>query len=113
MRVDRVAVVGFRSLPGVVVDCLSYWLRFLARQIPFRLYRCCDGIVPLSCALRMVWRAHSYLFLGWLFNLLPYLAVTRQAFCYHYMPALHYAEVLLPLWLQGVVPYRFHKPLFM
>ena len=30
-------------------------------------------------------------------NLLPYIAVNRSAFCYHYMPALMYAEVLSAL----------------
>ena len=30
-------------------------------------------------------------------NLLPYIAVNRSAFCYHYMPALMYAELLSAL----------------
>jgi dolichyl-phosphate-mannose-protein mannosyltransferase len=54
----------------------------------------------------------SYLFFGWLFNLLPYLAVTRQAFVYHYMPGLFYAQLLITVWLEGVVPAAWHVHLF-
>ena len=54
----------------------------------------------------------SYLFFGWLFNLLPYLAVTRQAFVYHYMPGLFYAQLLVTRWLEAVVPAAYHVHLF-
>ena len=47
-----------------------------------------------------------------MFNLLPYLAVTRQAFCYHYIPGLFYAQVLLPRYLQGVLPWKLQPVVF-
>jgi dolichyl-phosphate-mannose-protein mannosyltransferase len=39
-----------------------------------------------------------------MFNLLPYLAVTRQAFIYHYMPALFYGVLLLCIAIEVAVP---------
>jgi dolichyl-phosphate-mannose--protein O-mannosyl transferase len=48
----------------------------------------------------------SFLFLGWLFNLLPYIAVTRQAFVYHYLPGLFFAQLLTTQLLEGLVPLR-------
>jgi dolichyl-phosphate-mannose-protein mannosyltransferase len=47
---------------------------------------------------------HSYCFAAYVFNLLPYLGVSRQAFVYHYMPALYYASILLGLLIDGCVP---------
>ena len=37
---------------------------------------------------------HSFCLVAYMWNLLPYLGVTRQAFIYHYMPGLHYASLL-------------------
>jgi dolichyl-phosphate-mannose-protein mannosyltransferase len=45
-----------------------------------------------------------YCFLAYMFNLLPYLGVTRQAFIYHYMPALSYAMFVTGILLQLTVP---------
>ena len=42
--------------------------------------------------------------LAYMFNLLPYLGVSRQAFIYHYMPALYYASLLLGLVIDCVLP---------
>jgi dolichyl-phosphate-mannose--protein O-mannosyl transferase len=52
------------------------------------------------------------MFLAWLFNLLPYLAVTRQAFVYHYMPGLFYAQLLITRWLEAVLPPKSHIHVF-
>ena len=46
----------------------------------------------------------SYCFAAYAFNLLPYLGVSRQAFVYHYMPALYYAGFLLGLTLESSLP---------
>jgi len=40
-----------------------------------------------------------FLFSGWALNLLPYFAVSRPAFLYHYLPALYYALLLSGLTL--------------
>ena len=39
----------------------------------------------------------AFCVLTYALNLLPYIAVNRSAFCYHYMPALMYAELLSAL----------------
>jgi dolichyl-phosphate-mannose-protein mannosyltransferase len=45
----------------------------------------------------------TYLFCGWLLNLLPYIGVKRAAFLYHYLPGLIYG-VLLTAWLVDRFP---------
>ena len=54
----------------------------------------------------------SFLFLGWLFNLLPYIAVTRQAFVYHYLPGLFFAQLLSTQLLEGLLPSSWHVPVY-
>lgn len=39
-------------------------------------------------------RTSTFLFWGWLINLLPYILVDRSAFVYHYLPGLIYAQLL-------------------
>eukprot|EP00177_Eucheuma_denticulatum_P005033 GFKZ01009162.1.p1 GENE.GFKZ01009162.1~~GFKZ01009162.1.p1 ORF type:complete len:512 (+),score=24.51 GFKZ01009162.1:179-1714(+) len=39
-------------------------------------------------------RTCTFLFWGWLINLLPYILVDRSAFVYHYLPGLIYAQLL-------------------
>lgn len=39
-------------------------------------------------------RSGTFLFWGWLINLLPYILVDRSAFVYHYLPGLIYAQLL-------------------
>jgi hypothetical protein len=55
------------------------------------------GVVPLE-PLRSSWRAAAGFFglclIGYAANLLPYAAVARSTFVYHYMPALLFAELL-------------------
>ncbi len=51
----------------------------------------------------------SFCFVAYLCNLLPYLAVTRQAFIYHYMPGLHYASLLTALVIDMLVPVRWQR----
>jgi dolichyl-phosphate-mannose--protein O-mannosyl transferase len=41
----------------------------------------------------------SFLFAGWLLNLMPYMAVERSSFIYHYMPGLLYGELLTALFI--------------
>jgi dolichyl-phosphate-mannose--protein O-mannosyl transferase len=55
--------------------------------------------------------ACSFLALGWFFNLVPYVAVRRQAFVYHYMPALVFAQLLVTVLVEGVVPPSWHRVL--
>ena len=55
----------------------------------------------LLTALCCVLVSLSFCFTAYVFNLLPYLGVTRQAFIYHYMPALYYASLLLGLMIDG------------
>jgi dolichyl-phosphate-mannose--protein O-mannosyl transferase len=43
--------------------------------------------------------ARSFAFVAWIFNLLPYVAVARSSFIYHYMPGLLYAQLLTALWI--------------
>jgi dolichyl-phosphate-mannose-protein mannosyltransferase len=56
--------------------------------------------------------ACSFLALGWFFNLVPYVAVKRQAFVYHYMPALVFAQLLVTVLVEGVVPPSWHRVTF-
>jgi dolichyl-phosphate-mannose--protein O-mannosyl transferase len=72
-------------------------------------FSCCDILMSglnrcRACVCYLLSFDVRFLFFGWLFNLLPYIAVTRQAFVYHYMPGLLFAEILVPLWLQGALP---------
>lgn len=39
-------------------------------------------------------RTCTFLFFGWIINLLPYILVDRSAFVYHYLPGLIYAQLL-------------------
>ncbi len=50
------------------------------------------------------YHAPSFCFAAYAFNLLPYLGVSRQAFIYHYMPALFYAGLLLGLSIETLLP---------
>lgn len=43
---------------------------------------------------------------GYWVNILPYLAVSRSCFVYHYMPALLYAEMMAGLILDQLLPKR-------
>ncbi|KAJ8905497.1 hypothetical protein NDN08_002004 [Rhodosorus marinus] len=45
---------------------------------------------------------------AWILNLLPYMAVERSAFLYHYLPGLYYAQILLGVVVAGLpkVPRR-------
>jgi dolichyl-phosphate-mannose--protein O-mannosyl transferase len=52
----------------------------------------------------------SFCFVAYCCNLLPYLGVTRQAFIYHYMPALHYASLMAAVVVEMVVPARLRGP---
>jgi dolichyl-phosphate-mannose--protein O-mannosyl transferase len=45
-----------------------------------------------------------YCFAGYALNLLPYLGVTRQAFVYHYMPALYYGSILVGVLMDMLLP---------
>ena len=46
--------------------------------------------------------AVSYLVVGYVANLMPYIAVNRAAFIYHYMPALLYGEILAGVLLDRI-----------
>lgn len=48
----------------------------------------------------------SFLFIGWIMNLAPYIAVARSCFAYHYMPGLLYAELLYCV-LVNAIPGRY------
>mmetsp|Transcript_39077 Transcript_39077/g.154829 ORF Transcript_39077/g.154829 Transcript_39077/m.154829 type:complete len:94 (+) Transcript_39077:1615-1896(+) len=45
---------------------------------------------------------------AWILNLLPYMAVERSAFLYHYLPGLYYVQILLGVLVAGLakVPRR-------
>jgi dolichyl-phosphate-mannose-protein mannosyltransferase len=57
------------------------------------------GTTASPAASRLL-HAGWFCFFAYLFNLLPYLGVTRQAFIYHYMPALMYAMLIAGCVLQ-------------
>lgn len=58
---------------------------------------------PFFCAI-------AFCLCGYACNLLPYLAVSRSCFIYHYMPALMYGQIAAGLLLEQVVPRKWHLP---
>jgi dolichyl-phosphate-mannose--protein O-mannosyl transferase len=58
---------------------------------------------PLVVYFRAHWRAWApslfFVLAGWLLNLLPYAAINRTTFAYHYMPALVYGNLLVALFV--------------
>lgn len=55
-------------------------------------------------ALRRFFPTTLYCLLVYIANLMPYVAVKRSCFIYHYMPALMYGEILAGLTLDELVP---------
>lgn len=87
--------------PFVVWSCLAGVISFVLINAWRKRY---SGSGPVDPVFSRVNRAGWYCFLGYVFNLLPYLGVTRQAFVYHYMPALYYAAFVTGAVLQLSVP---------
>ncbi|CAN8074108.1 unnamed protein product [Agarophyton chilense] len=109
---SRWQIVYLLCNPVVCVSCAFFVLAFalirmLCIRYPILLYR--PHLVS-SVHKQHFFGTGTFLFFGWLLNLLPYLLVDRSAFVYHYLPALMYAQLLsalvvdqLPVRLKGFV----------
>ncbi len=61
---------------------------------------------PVGVALNQKWKRSSgrllFCLAAYALNLLPYIAVSRSAFLYHFMPALMYSQIIAALFLDQV-----------
>lgn len=97
--------------PIVCWTCGAFVAIFLLGRLFAVRYRDVKAIKVLHRqSFRYALRTSTFLFWGWLINLLPYILVDRSAFVYHYLPGLIYAQLLagvltdmLPLKLRIVV----------
>ena len=100
---DKAAVYLF-SNPleawGILVAIALFFALYCAAQ---RTAWYARGAQPLVDVLQTHFRgaapALSLLLFGWLLNLLPYAAINRTTFAYHYMPALLYGNLFLAIFV--------------
>lgn len=92
--------------PVVVWGCGAMIVVFLLSSMAYLRYRMLHPVHKrVSSALSIC----AYCFLAWFFNLAPYVLVTRQAFAYHYMPGLFYAQLLTAVYFDAALPRRWRK----
>lgn len=81
--------------PIVCWTCGAFVAIFLLGRLLAVRYRDVKAIKILHRrSFRYALRTSTFLFWGWLINLLPYILVDRSAFVYHYLPGLIYAQLL-------------------
>lgn len=98
-------IVLWLCLGGVVVFAVTAGLYFRFRHSRSRLAMLFKDPIPngIGNALNVC----AYCVTCYWLNLLPYVAVARSAFCYHYMPGLLYAELLTAMWVDRITrPYH-------
>jgi len=90
-RMSQIYLIGN---PAVMYLCLLCALIFFLCTIFFGRYR---YKISSKSDLRSLMEKGSILCAAYALNLLPYIAVERSAFLYHYIPGLFYAELLTAL----------------
>lgn len=89
------ASVYLHCNPIVCWVCAGFVASFLASRLFAARYRDMKAFKLFQReSFRHSMRTCTFLFWGWLINLLPYILVDRSAFVYHYLPGLIYAQLL-------------------